>query len=301
MVLPQEKIIFGSLPAGFKEDSQMVCLLKKGLYGLKQASRAWKEKFNHFLIQYGFTRSNADSCVYFQRDENNITIIAILVDDGLLCSNHQSKLEDIVNYLSDKFKITSGPVDHFVGLEISRDRCKGPIHISQQAYVKKILARFKTGECKPRSVPADPGSHLEKELFTSETQYYPYSEAIGSLMFAAICTRPDISYAVGQVAKYSSKPSHVYWEAIKRIFAYLKGIIPLESLTSEELKTVFCKPFLIRILPEMRTTEDPQLEIFLFSMAALCHGEAKNRNVSPYRQPNQSILLQAWQQKRLSG
>jgi hypothetical protein len=214
-------------PTGFKEDSQMVCLLKKGLYGLKQASRAWNEKFNHFLIQYGFTRSNADSCVYFQRDENNITIIAIWVDDGLLCSNLQSKLEDIVNYLSDKFEITSGPVDHFVGLEISRDRPKGLIHISQQAYVKKILARFRMGECKPRSVPADPCSHLEKELFTSETQDYPYREAIGSLMYAAICTRPDISYAVGQVAKYSSKPSQVHWEAVKRIFAYLKGTISL--------------------------------------------------------------------------
>jgi hypothetical protein len=212
-------------PTGFKEDSKMVCLLKKGLYGLKQASRAWNEKFNHFLIQYGFTRSDADSCVYFQRDENNITIMAIWVDDGLLCSNHQSKLEDIVNYLSEKFEITSGPVDHFVGLEISRDRCKGLIHVSQQAYVKKILTRFRMGDCKPRSIPADPCSHLEKQCSTFETQDYPYREAIGSLMFAAICTRPDISYAVSQVAKYSSKPSYVHWEAVKRIFAYLKGTI----------------------------------------------------------------------------
>jgi hypothetical protein len=151
--------------------------------------------------------------------------MAIWVDDGLLCSNHQSKLEDIVNYLSEKFEITSGPVDHFVGLEISRDRCKGLIHVSQQAYVKKILTRFRMGDCKPRSIPADPCSHLEKQCSTFETQDYPYREAIGSLMFAAICTRPDISYAVSQVAKYSSKPSYVHWEAVKRIFAYLKGTI----------------------------------------------------------------------------
>jgi hypothetical protein len=151
--------------------------------------------------------------------------MAIWVDDGLLCSNHQSKLEDIVNYLSEKFEITSGPVDHFVGLEISRDRCKGLIHVSQQAYVKKILTRFRMGDCKPRSIPADPCSHLKKQCSTFETQDYPYREAISSLMFAAICTRPDISYAVSQVAKYSSKPSYVHWEAVKRIFAYLKGTI----------------------------------------------------------------------------
>ena len=83
-------------PSGFKEDNQMVCLLKKSLYGLKQASRAWNLKFNHFLVEYGFTRSDADSCVYFQKNESHTIIIAIWVDDGLLCSSHQTKLDEIV-------------------------------------------------------------------------------------------------------------------------------------------------------------------------------------------------------------
>jgi hypothetical protein len=147
-------------PSGFKEDNQKVCLLKKSLYGLKQASRAWNLKFNHFLVEYGFTRSGADSCVYFQKDENHTTIIAIWVDDGLLCSSHQTKLDEIVKYLSDQFEITSGPVDHFVGLEISRDRPKKLIHVSQQSYVKKILARFGVEDCKPRNIPGDPFSHF---------------------------------------------------------------------------------------------------------------------------------------------
>jgi hypothetical protein len=102
-----------------------------------------------------------------------------------------------VKYLSDQFEITSGPVDYFVGLEISRDRNKKLIHVSQQSYVKKILARLGVED-------------------------YPYQEAVGSLMFAASCSRPDISYAVGQVAKFSSEPTRTHWNAVKRIFAYLK-------------------------------------------------------------------------------
>ncbi len=190
-------------PSGFKEDNQKVCLLKKSLYGLKQASRAWNLKFNDFLVEYGFTRSDADSCVYFQKDENHTTIIAIWVDDGLLCSSHQTKLDEIVKYLSDQFEIASGLVDHFVGLEISRDRHKKLIHVSQQSYVKKILARFGVEDCKPCNIPGDPlFSHLEKDHVTPGVEDYPYREAVGSLMLAAICTRPDISYAVGQVAKF---------------------------------------------------------------------------------------------------
>jgi hypothetical protein len=127
-----------------------------------------------------------------------------------------------VKYLSDQFEITSGPVNHFVGLEISRDRHKKLIHVSQQSYVKNILARFGVEDCKPRNIPGDPFSHLEKDHLTPEIEDYSYREAVGSLMFASICTRPDISYAVGQVAKYSRKQTRTHWNAVKRIFAYLK-------------------------------------------------------------------------------
>lgn len=82
-------------------------------------------------------------------------------------------------------------------------------------------------DCNPFDVPAEPFSHLKRnqppDSAKSQATHLPYREAIGSLMFASICTRPDISYAVGQVAKYSSQPNQTHWQAVKRILGYLKG------------------------------------------------------------------------------
>jgi hypothetical protein len=83
-----EEELFMGQPAGFEVNGREneVCRLQRSLYGLKQASRNWNKKFDSFIVKYGFTRGVADPCVYYQKDDQNITIMAIWVDDGLLCS-----------------------------------------------------------------------------------------------------------------------------------------------------------------------------------------------------------------------
>lgn len=233
------EVLYMEQPTGFRT-SDNVCLLHRSLYGLKQASRAWNSKFNSFLIKYGFIRSSADPCFYFQQDKEHITILAIWVDDGLLCSSRSTKLQDIVGYLSQNFEMTSGSADCFVGIQIKRNRKERTIHLSQGPYIKKILDKFCLTDCLQRTIPADPFTHLRRNTTTSESQEmeFPFREAVGSLMFAAICTRPDISFAVGQVAQFCNNPSRVHWEATKRILAYLKGTmdhgIVYRQVSSEE-------------------------------------------------------------------
>ena len=82
--------IFMKQPLGFNDNSGRVCLLKKGLYGLKQALRAWNEKFREFLSSYGLERSSADSYVYFS-DKEGYFILGIYVDDGLLCCSSKTR------------------------------------------------------------------------------------------------------------------------------------------------------------------------------------------------------------------
>ncbi|XP_032794774.1 secreted RxLR effector protein 161-like [Daphnia magna] len=77
-------------------------------------------------------------------------------------------------------------------------------------------------DCKPRGVPADPFSHLIKNSSANEIPF-PYREAVGSLMFTSICTRPDISFAVNQVAQFSKNPNQIHWEAARRIIVYFIG------------------------------------------------------------------------------
>lgn len=108
----------GFITAGREKE---VCRLKKSLYGLKQAPRAWNTKFNEFLLKFGLTRCDSDSCVYYRRqEEGEITIVCIFVDDGLICTYTESA--SILSYLNTHFDIRTLPADRFVGLDIFRDR-----------------------------------------------------------------------------------------------------------------------------------------------------------------------------------
>jgi transposase InsO family protein len=214
-------------PTGFEIEGQedLVCRLNKLLYGLKQASRSWNEKFNNFLVQYGFSQSKADPCVYTIKTETELTIMAIWVDDGIVCSSLQSRLEDIVRYLENVFEMTHGDVECFVGIQIRRNPERNLIHISQEKYIEKILKKFQMENCYPKTVPADPHARLSNNAERDPKDSFPFREAVGSLMFAATCTRPDIAFAVSQVAQFSTNPAKAHWEAVKRILSYLRGTI----------------------------------------------------------------------------
>lgn len=223
--------IYIEQPQGFIQTGKEadVCRLLKSLYGLKQASRSWNQKLDGFLIEYGLIRSSADPCVYFLNDGEGLTIVAIWVDDGLICSHHQSRIDDIVQQLNSKFEITSGPATFFVGLQILRDRSQRRLFLSQSHYIKQMLHKFGMENCKPKGIPADPHGRLTALMSPSDEEEIkkmesiPYREAVGSLMYAMVTTRPDIAYAVSQVAQFAQNPGQAHWEGVKRIFSYLAG------------------------------------------------------------------------------
>lgn len=96
------------------------------------------------------------------------------------------------------------------------------IYIGQEAYVNKIIQKFNMKQSKTISVPADPHTTLTRSTEEEEIRF-PYREAVGSLIFAAIVSRPDIAYAVEEVSKFLDKPANSHVEAVKRIIRYLKG------------------------------------------------------------------------------
>jgi hypothetical protein len=221
--------IYMDQPEGFRSLSQPtdVCRLQKSLYGLKQASRSWNETFDGFLVKFGFIRSNADSCVYFRENDNGVLILAIWVDDGLLCGTSKQMLAEVVNYLRDQLEITSEAANHFIGLKIERNRPSLAITLSQEQYVLRMLDRFGMTNCNSKTVPADPFTDLMAiDLQSEGSQEFDqsiYREAVGSIMYLMVCTRPYIAFAVGKVAQHCNKPKMAHWTAVKRIMAYLKG------------------------------------------------------------------------------
>lgn len=212
------------IPKGISitKGKNLVFRLKKGLYGLKQASRNWNFKFIEFLKTFEMKQSIADPCVFYGSIENNKIILLLYVDDGLIMSPSKRGLQIFLDALSKTFRITYGEHNYYVGLEIHRDRLNKSIKINQYSYIKKILRKFNMDDANTISTPSDCNTYLTKSTDEDEVQY-PFRQAVGSLMFAAIVSRPDISYAVGEVSKFTDSPRNCHVHALKRIFRYLKA------------------------------------------------------------------------------
>jgi hypothetical protein len=111
--------------------------------------------------------------------------------------------------------------NHFVGISITRNRRDKVLYLSQPDYIRKILKKFHMTDCHPKDLPASPGCGLVQNDGEESLEDVPYREAIGSLLYLTIVSRPDIAFAVGQAAQFSENPQKHNWIAVRRIFAYI--------------------------------------------------------------------------------
>ena len=237
---PLEDDIWMDQPEGFDDESGKMCHLKKGLYGLKQSPRAWNTRFHDSVSLLGLKRSEEDHCLYYSNDDTRGTILLTLyVDDGVLCTSRKETMDDILDNLSKEFKITSNQPRTYVGMEITGDRKKKTISLSQKGYISKILQRFGMQDCKSVICPAEPSLKLSKNMKGEEDMSrVPYREAVGVLNYLSVISRPDITYAVSQVSRFCDNPGFTHWSSVKRIMRYLKGTMNYEAVNglSEEFR-----------------------------------------------------------------
>jgi len=218
-----EEDIYMKQPKGYEDGTQLVCKLQRSLYGLKQAPRCWNKKFKNMLRNFDLKETKADPCVFVSNKNNQLLTVAIFVDDGLIAATNNELVDTMVNYLKDNFETKEGELDHFLGIEIDQ-RPDGSIFIHQSSYCKRILERFNMEEANVLHIPADPQHSLDPNLSGSlEAGEVPYRESVGSLLYLSQITRPDITFAVNLVSRYLEKPLTIHWNAVKRIFKYLKG------------------------------------------------------------------------------
>lgn len=202
-----------------------VCRLNKSLYGLKQSPRCWNREFSLFLRKYKFQEISADKCIFTGRIGDDTVYLALFVDDGLVAAKNNEAIDAVLGHLKEAFKITVGDASSFVGMQIERDRRRKTIFIHQSMYARKILERFGMIDAKSMSVPCDPSSTLQPQSEEEDIESVPYREAVGSLMFLSIVSRPDISYAVNLVSKFLNRHGKEHWRAVKRIISYVAGTV----------------------------------------------------------------------------
>ena len=211
-----------------------VCRLQRSIYGLKQSSRQWYFRFHQAVTSYDFVMMEEDHCVYVKKSNTAFLILSLDVDDILLAGNDLNFLNATKKWLSSMFDMKDmGEADYILGVKIQRDRSKRLLSMSQEAYINKMLERFRLQHAKPVETPMAKGQILSLEQCPKSEdekkrmEKTPYANAVGSLMYAMMCTRPDICYAVGMVSRYQSNPGDAHWTAVKRIFRYLKGTMNL--------------------------------------------------------------------------
>ncbi|PPQ83602.1 hypothetical protein CVT26_001384 [Gymnopilus dilepis] len=231
-VLTSDEVIYMRQPPGYELPNSQgkVCRLRKTLYGLKQSGRRWYQRLVEIMEKLGFKRCEVDQAVFYRKREGMLMIVLVHVDDCTLVATTLPLITKFKIAIAKHVGITDlGELHWILGIEVRRIRELRLLQISQRSYLESTFRRYGIDQLKPLSLPMDPNSRLSTAQSPSTTEEYakmrdvPYQEAVGSLMYASLGTRPDITYAVQVVSRFSKNPGIEHWEAVKRIFRYLKG------------------------------------------------------------------------------
>jgi Reverse transcriptase (RNA-dependent DNA polymerase) len=154
--------------------------------------------------------------------------LLVYVDDILMVSKESSAVEDVKRTIRDVFDIRElGQADKFLGMKILRDREQGVLKLSQEHMVTELIKQYGTASARVKSVPLPTHTKLTKEGTLVDKTKVPYMELVGSLLYLAVCTRPDIAQAVGALSKYMSTPTEEHWRAAQGVVQYLAGTTTL--------------------------------------------------------------------------
>ncbi|PWA94422.1 Retrovirus-related Pol polyprotein from transposon TNT 1-94 [Artemisia annua] len=200
----------------------------------EQSPRQWYTRFDKFMMDSKYTRSKYDHCVYLKKlQDGSFVYLLLYVDDMLIASQSLDEIEKLKTRLKSEFEMKDlREAKMILGMEIIRDRKLRKLCLTQKQYLRRILKRFRFDKQTKRvstplasqfkiSAAMSPKNDAEKAYMKK----VPYANAVGSLMYAMICTQPDISHAIGMVSRYMHNPGKGHWQAVKCIFKYIHNTV----------------------------------------------------------------------------
>lgn len=209
-------------PPGYNpKGKNLVCRLQKSLYGLKQASRQWFEKFSTTLKEAGFIQSAVDYSLFTSSHGSCFTAVLVYVDDVIITGNDNATISHLKSFLNSKFRIKDlGLLKYFLGIEVARSATG--LFLSQRKYLLDILKDTGFLDSKPAPFPMEQHLRLvandEAPLINPES----YRRLVGRLIYLTI-TWPDLTYSVHMLSQFMHKPGKSHLDAAHRVLRYLKG------------------------------------------------------------------------------
>ncbi|GKB26844.1 retrotransposon protein, putative, ty1-copia subclass [Tanacetum coccineum] len=205
-------------PEGFVDPNhpRKVCKLQRSIYGLKQASRSWNKRFDEEIKRFGFAQNLDEPCVYQKASGSNVTFLILYVDDIIIMGNHIPSLQSVKDYLGKCFAMKDlGEAAFILGIKIYRNRSKRLIGLGQNAYMDKILKRYKMDNSKHGHIPMQERLDLNKTQSAStpeevkRMQNVHYASVVGSIMNVVRCTRPDVAFAQNITSRFQQNPGEL--------------------------------------------------------------------------------------------
>lgn len=239
--------IYIKQPLGFvnRDHPHYVLQLLKALYGLKQSARIWLKTLKEKLLKRGFKNILSEPNIYINTDLK--LIICVYVDDLAVLGTSEENILSFIKDLKKEIDIKIiGPIKDYLGIEVDYNREKGIMRLTQVKYIEKIIQKYAKGKMLTKYIPLAKSIKLEpntSRATVNQTKWY--QGAIGSLLFLALATRPDICFAVIKLARFSINPSEIHINCVLNIFWYLYknmniGIIYTKNHFSSRYISGYC-------------------------------------------------------------
>jgi transposase InsO family protein len=215
-----DEVVYMKLPPGFTKTGK-VLRLRKALYGLRRSPLLWQKNLTDSLREMGFKEVPQEPCVML----NGSVVVFFYVDDIVFCYRKpdEEKTMQAIQQLKAKYQMNIlGELKWFLGIHVLRDRRQRKLWLSQEAYFEKIANQHKvalTG--KLPDTPMTESELLPSRENVDRASVLRYQRKMGSLLYAAVTTRPDISFAVSRLARFNQNPSEEHQQAADRVIQYL--------------------------------------------------------------------------------
>ena len=256
--------VYVSLPEGVAPDGKpRVWRLKRTLYGLNRAPKAFYDQLTAFLISHGYSRSEYDPCLFYRLYPNGERIyFCIHVDDFAIAASSQAPIRELCDLLKTRYTITeSDNLESFLGIHIVQEDAR--LYLSQPGHIAKCAKEANiTPDAKPVHIPMQPTFNDVDQNNSPPADKGKYATLLGMLIYV-LRTRPDVAYAVNRLATRASAPTLKDYDALRQVAAYLYTTAHLELVYNTGNQT------------ECRTVA----RLFAFSDAAyLTHSDSKSHS-----------------------
>ncbi|GKC25261.1 retrovirus-related pol polyprotein from transposon TNT 1-94, partial [Tanacetum coccineum] len=220
--------VYVSQPEGFvnQENPNHVFRLKKALYRLKQALRAWYDLLSKFLLIQKFIKGVVDMMLFTRKEGNDLILVQIYVDDIIFTSTNPIFYDKFAKLMSKRFMSMMGQISFFLGLQISQSP-RG-IFINQSKYALKMLKKYGFDKCDAVDIPKVGQSKLDEDLNGTPVDPTRYCGMVRSLMYLT-ASRPDLVFVVCMCARSQAKPTEKHLIMIKQVAKIQEKILWMRS------------------------------------------------------------------------